>query len=113
MSSQFNLSKWDHEAEYLIIDDIPFQRMEDYGRKALWGGQQEITLCDKWHHKKVIQWGKPTIVLCNEGEDFRYMLDKRGLNIIRQAEMDWYIENSVIVEVGPNKLYQDPYKHTL
>lgn len=104
MCNTFNLSKWDNEAEYLIIDDIHFCSMAEYGRKALWGAQREITLVDKWHKKKVVQWGRPLIFLCNDGEDFRYMEDKRGKPVLRNAEMEWYKDNCVIVEVR-NKLF--------
>lgn len=98
MCGLFNLSVWDDEAEYLVIDDISFEHWGG-SRKALWGAQKELTLTDKFARKRAVKWGKPMIVLCNDGDDFRYLLDKRDRPILRNAELQWYKDNTVIVEV--------------
>lgn len=103
MCGLFYLAAWDNEADYLVIDDIAFERWGD-SRKALWGAQKELTLSDKFARKRVVKWGKPMIVLCNPGDDFRYLLDKRGNPVLRLGELNWYNENTVVVEVH-DKLY--------
>ena len=39
MCGMFNLDVWDHNAEYLLLDDVPFEYIGG-GRKALWGGKR-------------------------------------------------------------------------
>ena len=102
MCGLFNLSAWDNEAEYLVIDDISFEFMGG-SRKALWGSQRELTLTDKFCRKRSIRWGKPMIVLCNPEDDYRYLYVK-GHKYLNDVEVEYYTENSVIVEVR-NKLF--------
>lgn len=104
MCGMFNLSVWDDQAAYLVIDDIAFDYIGGC-RKVLWGSQKELTLTDKFMRKRAVKWGKPMIYLCNRDSDFRFMLDKSGKNkLLSIAEEEYYTENSVIVEVD-NKLY--------
>ena len=61
MCGMFDLNVWDNDAEYLVLDDIPFDYIGGSGmRKALWGGQREIVLSDKFHRKRTVTWGKPS-----------------------------------------------------
>lgn len=94
----FNLNVWDDQAAYLVLDDIPFEFVT--GRKAIWGAQKEMTLTDKFRHKRSVKWNKPTIFLGNEGDDFRLLTcGGKGDALRNLAERAWYIENSVIVEI--------------
>lgn len=100
MCGMFNLNVWDNEATYLVLDDIDFEYIPN--RKALWGSQKEMTLTDKFKHKRSVQWNKPMIVLQNEGWDFRDLTvggrkSEGGFRTV--AEREWYLENSVIVEI--------------
>lgn len=102
MCGLFNLSVWDNDAEYLVIDDISFEFMGG-SRKSLWGSQKELTLTDKFARKRSVKWGKPMIFLCNGDNDFRYLYVK-GNKYLNELEIEYYEANSVIVEVQ-NKLY--------
>ena len=98
MCGLFNLAVWDNEAEYLVLDDISFEHIGG-ARKTLWGSQKELVLTDKFARKRSVKWGKPMIFLCNNGQDFRYMHDKRGGPVLNREECDYYEENAVIVEI--------------
>lgn len=104
MCGMFNVDVWDANAEYLVIDDIPF---EFFGgsRKALWGAQSEIVITDKYRKKRSVKWGKPMIFCCNPDNDFRLLPDKTRKNLyLRDSELEWYNANTFVVEVI-NKLY--------
>lgn len=89
----FNLNVWDNDAEYLILDDIPFEFIGGGGmRKALWGSQKELTLSDKFLRKRSVKWNKPMIILCNGGEDYRFKTSG--------YEKEWYDGNSHVVEIN-------------
>jgi hypothetical protein len=64
----FNLDSWDPDARYLILDDIEFEFVP--ARKALFFGQSEFTITDKYRKKKPVRWGKPVFYLCNEEPDW-------------------------------------------
>lgn len=98
MCGMFNLDVWDNNAEYLVLDDIPFEYVGG-GRKALWGGQKELTLTDKFRRKVSVTWNKPTIFLCNPGEDFRTATNSQGRPLLNYNELQWYENNSCIVKV--------------
>lgn len=99
MCSMFNLNIWDNDAEYLILDDIPFEHLGDK-RKALWGAQKEMVLSDKYCKKRNVRWGKPMIFLCNPGEDFRNLpfTEKSGLR--NGLELEWYTANCTVVTIN-------------
>jgi hypothetical protein len=99
MCGLFNLSVWDDQADYLVLDDIAFDYIGG-SRKSLWGSQREMTLTDKFQRKRSVSWGKPMIYLCNKDSDFRYMLDKnQKFDYLRPCEQEYYMDNCVIVEV--------------
>jgi len=103
MCGMFNLSVWDDQADYLILDDISFEFVGG-SRKSLWGSQKELTLTDKFCRKRAVKWGKPLIFLCNADGDFRYQVDRQGRPICWGNEKEWYEQNSVIVEID-DKLF--------
>jgi len=104
MGSQFNLRDWDSEARYLVLDDCSFKYVGGH-RKGLWGAQREVVISDKYMKKKTYKWGKPTIFVCNRDNDFRTILNDRGSDTyLSEAEMEWYMENTVFVEIT-NKMY--------
>lgn len=68
MSGYFNQDNWDSSADYLILDDIPWERLKTL-YKSLFGGQRHFTICDKYRPKLDVEWGKPVIFLCNAEND--------------------------------------------
>lgn len=54
------------DAMYAIFDDMQggFKFFPSY--KGWMGAQSQFTITDKYRHKATIQWGRPTIWLCNE-----------------------------------------------
>ena len=62
-NSVFNLDKWDSSAEYAIFDDCEWQFIPS--KKGWFGAQKEFDCTDKYRHKKTLQWGRPSIFLCN------------------------------------------------
>lgn len=106
MAGLFNLDVWDAEAQYLILDDISFKHIGG-ARKTLWGAQKEIVLTDKFRRKASYKWGKPMIFLCNEDNDFRYLMEgtRFPTPYLSESELTWYKENSVIVEINTRLYY--------
>lgn len=107
MCGLWDLSLWDNDAEYLIIDDISFEYWQG-GRKTLWGSQKQVTLTDKFARKKTVAWGKPLIYLCNSDQDWRYLRAGRSRDrlLLTPEEIDYYEQNSVIVELPNIKLWE-------
>ena len=100
MCENFYLEAWDREAEYLIIDDIDFERFGSYGRKSLWGAQREVVLTDKYMRKMKVLWGKPMIYLCNADQVYNRVVDKRGNNVLSFDQTEWYDANTCLVSVS-------------
>jgi len=99
MCGLFNVDMWDAQAKYIVIDDISFDFMGG-ARKSLWGGQKEFTVTGKYRKNRTVKWGKPMIFLCNQANDFRYLLNARGNGLyLENSEKEWYIANSVIVDI--------------
>jgi len=98
MCGMFNLNEWDEEANYLVLDDCSFIRLGEK-RKSLWGAQEHIVLDDKYHRKRTVKWGKPLIWLCQREQDFRWVMDQRGNTYLNNDELEWYVNNTVIVEL--------------
>lgn len=106
MANIWNLSVWDKEADYLVLDDVPFLELGGQ-RKGLWGAQEEIGVTGKWMRCRSIKWGKPMIFCCNEDNFYRSMTDKRGNPVLSCAEIAWYDANSVVVEID-RPLFMSP-----
>lgn len=98
MEGLWNLSAWDSEADYLLLDDVSFKHIGG-SRKGIWGAQKEIVLDGKYMRRKSYKWGKPLIFLCNEDNFYRTLKNDRGLSYLTDHEMDWYDANSVVVEI--------------
>lgn len=86
----YNLDEWDSAAEYLIFDDIPWDRVPV--KKAFFGAQKQFVMTDKYKRKKTVHWGKPCIYLCNPEDE------------PNEIWTDWYQQNIVYVKIE-NKLY--------
>jgi Geminivirus Rep catalytic domain/Geminivirus rep protein central domain len=93
-NNSFQLDTWNDKADYTVLDDIEWQYVP--AKKALFGGQREFTLSDKYRGKKTLKNGKPLIYLCNEDQD--------PFNLISEGEKDWYFNNCVRIFIK-NKLY--------
>lgn len=71
---------------YAIFDDFPFDKIP---RPKQWfGAQQRIVITDKYKPKLTLEWGKPTIYLCNEDQD---------TGIIEHVP--WYKANVVFIKI--------------
>lgn len=105
MCGMFDLNVWDNDAEYLVLDDIPFDYVGGSGmRKALWGAQREIVLSDKFHRKRTVTWGKPLIFLGNEGDRISFITDTKVIK--NHLEREWYEESMVeVVLARGQKMY--------
>jgi len=106
MDGLWNLSAWDGEAQYLLLDDVSFKHIGG-SRKGLWGAQKEIVLDGKYMRRKSYKWGKPLIFLCNEDNYYRTLVNERGGSYLSPSEMDWYDANSVVVHID-RKMYRLP-----
>lgn len=65
MMSAWNVDAYDDDAEYGVMDDLPWESLSRY-YKGMLGCQLDITVTDKYKKKSVIQHGRPVIVLTNE-----------------------------------------------
>lgn len=86
-SNFFNLEQWDDDAKYAIFDDLVEYKFE-FLRPFL-GGQKQFSVTDKYCKKKLVQWGKPAIVLAN-------FLPMYGTS---NWITEWLDSNCVIVEI--------------
>ncbi|QCO93519.1 replication-associated protein [Gopherus associated circular DNA virus 5] len=88
----FNLDDWDPLATYLVIDDMPMDRVP--GWKVLLGSMGDMVLYDRYRAKTRITWGpkKCCIILCNPGVDWRY-------SEIWKKEAEWCEANVEVVEI--------------
>lgn len=91
----FNLDSWDPDASYIVIDDLPMDRVP--GWKVLLGGMGDMVLYDRFRPKKDVKWGpkKCCIILCNPGVDWRY-------SDIWRKESEWCNVNVEVVEITNN-----------
>lgn len=87
------MDDWDENANYLVIDDIPWKYLPS--KKCLLGGQLEFVLTDKYRKKRTVQFGLATIYSMNEDN---------YLEIRNDPMWTWIMGNCEIVEIR-NKLY--------
>lgn len=85
----WSLDAFNLEAGYAVFDDIADFKPLYY--KSWFGAQQEFYATDKYRKKKLIKWGNPCILLCNELPDFG-------------TDFDWWDKNCKIIKLL-NKLY--------
>lgn len=69
MNCAWNVDQYSDEAEYGVLDDIPWESLKYY-YKGLLGCQKDVTVTDKYKKKSVIKGGKPVIILTNKLPDF-------------------------------------------
>lgn len=87
-AGNFNIDKWDSNAEYAIFDDITWAYLPS--KKQLLGCQWEFELTDKYRKKKSVTYGLPAILLCNS--------DGMG-DIMNSPVWEWIQGNMDIVEI--------------
>jgi hypothetical protein len=89
-SGLFNLATFDHDAEYVVFDDLDdgLKTLGKGGYKHWLGGQHAFEATDKYKKKEHIKWGKVCIVLCNQDP-----LREKGVDV------DWLKANCIIVNV--------------
>ena len=69
MMAQWNAERLDGEAQYGVMDDIPWESMK-YNYKGMLGLQVDVTVTDKYRKKSVYKGGIPVIVITNELPQF-------------------------------------------
>lgn len=92
MQSAWNVDAFDDDADYGVMDDIPWEAMQRY-YKGMFGCQLDITVTDKYKKKSVIQHGRPIIILTNE------------LPVFSVAEATW-LDANVVFHFVNAKLYE-------
>jgi hypothetical protein len=85
----FNLDEWNPSAQYMVLDDMDFDFIP--AKKAIFFAQKTFTMTDKYRKKRTVNWGKPTIYLCNTEPNW----DKHD---------DPYKDNIIVVYIN-DKLY--------
>ena len=91
MQGAWNVDAYDDEADYGVLDDIPWENLQRY-YKGLLGIQMDVTVTDKYKKKSVITHGRPVIVITNELPTFTV------------AEAAW-LETNVVFHFINDKLY--------
>lgn len=93
MHNMFNLSDWDSDADYLILDDVPWKYVP--AKKMLLGGQLRFSLSGKYARVRTLTWGKPMIYSMN---------NCNYLKMMQWYDTEWLEENCIFVFLN-NKLY--------
>lgn len=75
-------------AKYAVFDDIQGNFEFFHGYKFWLGAQAEFNVTDKYKGKKMIQWGRPSIWLCNEDP-----------TTLKGLDYDWLMGNAYIVRL--------------
>lgn len=91
----FNLDDWDADADYIVLDDLPMDRVP--GWKVILGAMGDMTLYDRYRPKTKVKWGpkKCCIILCNPGVDWRF-------HDIWKQEVEWCRSNVEVIEINSN-----------
>lgn len=113
----YNLTKWNDEAKYIILDDWKWSfNKGDHtsSRVDMWkniiGCQKEFELHDKFIRKKTCYGPKPCIILCNRENDPRIGMDYdlkqwfRGNVVTIELEEKLYKEDVIINIVDDNNI---------
>lgn len=69
MGSGWNIENYDDEAEYGVLDDIPWETLK-YNYKGLMGLQLDVVVTDKYKKKTTILGGRPVIIITNDLPEF-------------------------------------------
>jgi len=67
-NSMWSLGGYADNVEYGVFDDIGEFKPSLY--KCWFGAQKQFYATDKYKQKKLINWGNPCILLCNNLPDF-------------------------------------------
>lgn len=86
----FNLDAFDDGCTYAVFEDLP-GGLKDLEYRMWLGGQLQFNVSDKYHKKRVIRWGKPSIYTSNYNP-----LEGKRMN---PTDRKWLEANCVIVEV--------------
>ncbi|QCO93523.1 replication-associated protein [Gopherus associated circular DNA virus 4] len=91
----FSLDDWDDDADYVIFDDLPMEKVP--GWKVWLGSMGEMVLYDRYRPKMKKYWGpkKCCIILCNPGVDWRY-------SEIWKGENEWCTINVEVINITQN-----------
>nr|AFN80692.1 Rep [Chloris striate mosaic virus] len=89
------LEEWNCQAQFNIIDDIPFKFVPCW--KGLVGSQYDLTVNPKYGKKKRIPNGIPCIILVNEDEDW--------LQSMSTQQVDWFHGNAVVYHLLPGETF--------
>lgn len=83
------------EAKYAVFDDMQggFKFFPSY--KGWLGAQRSFTVSDKYKQKFTVQWGRPTIWLCNEKQWSDDCRDEKG----QVLDVDWLYINAHVVHL--------------
>lgn len=85
----WNIYQYDDDALYNVFDDIKGQ-LDGFDFTSFMGAQTDISVTDKYHHKKTYANGKPAIYLSNKDP----LMTRKG-----RENRDWILGNCTIVYV--------------
>jgi len=102
MHGHYRLDEWDSTADVIIMDDVPLHLLRQ--RKQWWGCQHDFVTEDKYRQKRKICGGKPLVWICN-AENLPETASKDRQMVLGYDELEYFKANSIVVKVGPNKLY--------
>lgn len=86
MNTMWNAECLDDEAQYGVLDDIPWENMR-FNYKGMLGMQKDVTVTDKYRKKSVYKGGKPVIIITNTLPDWT------------QEEAEWIGANVCVVGI--------------
>jgi len=87
---QFNLDDWDETTRYVVLDDFNIKFFPAW--KCFFGAQKRFVLTDKYRKKRTVNWGRPTIFLCNPDGDPR--------RVLSGFELEWLRANTDMVDLA-------------
>lgn len=92
---QYALDNFDRDADYVVFDDLPMERV--HGLKCWLGSMGDFHDTDKYRAKTPLKWGpkKCCIILCNPGVDWR-------CSDIWKKESEWYEVNVECIDIHVN-----------
>jgi len=85
----WNINQYDPDALYNVFDDIKGQ-LDGFDFTSFMGAQSDISVTDKYHHKKTYANGKPAIYLSNKDP----LTTRKG-----RESRDWLLGNCTIVYI--------------
>lgn len=89
-----DFGSWDESLTYLVLDDIDFTYIKPYC-KSLIGGQPSFVANEKYCKKRIIKFGKPTIIIAND-----HPLNWEGMTDIYYRS--YFLSNTCIIQIENN-----------